>query len=92
MEFLDWRVFDYFLICKRNVPCIYVGITRTKVLTMNAVVMAVTNVTLDYVLIFSNLRGFPAIGIKRGGYSFVVAEGGSILFFVMYTRLTVKQE
>lgn len=27
---------------------LYIGITRTKVLTINAVVMALTNVVLDY--------------------------------------------
>lgn len=28
---------------------LYIGITRTKVLTMNAVVMALVNVLLDYI-------------------------------------------
>ena len=35
---------------------LYIGITRTKVLTMNAVVMALVNVLLDYILIFGILE------------------------------------
>lgn len=91
MEFLDWRVFGFFFsFVNVMYRAFYVGITRTKVLTMNAVVMAVTNVILDYVLIFGHL-GFPAMGIKGAAIASVVAEGGSILFFVIYTRLTVNR-
>lgn len=35
---------------------LYIGITRTKVLTMNAVVMALVNVLLDYILISVSLE------------------------------------
>ena len=31
---------------------LYIGITRTKVLTINAVVMAITNIILDYIFVF----------------------------------------
>lgn len=40
---------------------LYIGITRTKVLTMNAVVMALVNVVLDYALVFGEL-GLPEMG------------------------------
>ena len=91
MEFLEWRVFGFFFsFINVMYRAFYVGITRTKVLTMNAVVMAVTNVILDYVLIFGHL-GFPAMGIKGAAIASVIAEGGSILFFVIYTRLTVNR-
>lgn len=42
---------------------LYIGITRTKVLTMNAIVMALVNVFLDYVLVFGEL-GFPEMGVR----------------------------
>lgn len=67
---------------------LFIGITRTKVLTLNAVVMALTNVLLDYLLIFGK-GGFPEMGIKGAAIASVIAEGVSIVFFLVYTRLTV---
>ena len=43
---------------------LYIGITRTKVLTMNAVVMALVNVLLDYILIFGKF-GLPEFYAQR---------------------------
>ena len=52
-EFLDWRVFGFFFsFVNVMFRALFIGITRTKVLTLNAVVMALTNVLLDYLLIF----------------------------------------
>lgn len=65
----------------------YVSITRTKVLTLNAVVMAAINVFLDWVLIFGKL-GLPALGLEGAAIASVAAEAGSLLFFLIYTRLT----
>ena len=59
---------------------LYIGITRTKVLTINAIVMALTNVVLDYVLIFGKF-GLPEMGIKGAAIASVLAEASSILFF-----------
>lgn len=91
IEFLDWRVFGFFFsFVNVMYRALYVGITRTKVLTLNAVLMAVTNVILDYILIFGHL-GFPAMGIKGAAIASVIAEGVSIVFFVIYTRYTVNK-
>lgn len=73
---------------ERDVPGSFIGITRTKVLTLNAVLMAMTNVLLDYLLIFGH-AGFPKMGIQGAAIASVIAEAVSILFFVVYTRLTV---
>ena len=49
MEFLDWRIYGFFFsFINVMFRALYIGITRTKVLTINAVVMALTNVVLDY--------------------------------------------
>ena len=91
IEFLDWRVFGFFFsFVNVMYRALYVGITRTKVLTLNAVLMAITNVILDYILIFGHL-GFPAMGIKGAAIASVIAEGVSIVFFVIYTRYTVNK-
>lgn len=88
-EFLDWRVFGFFFsFVNVMFRALFIGITRTKVLTLNAVLMAVTNVILDYLLIFGH-GGFPEMGIKGAAIASVIAEAVSIVFFVVYTRLTV---
>ena len=53
---------------------LYIGITKTKVLTMSAVVMAAVNVILDYVLVFGEW-GFPEMGCARGGTGFGDSRG-----------------
>ena len=81
-EFLNWRVFGFFFsFVNVMFRALFIGITRTKVLTLNAVLMAMTNVLLDYLLIF----GFQQTSYVHQMY----AEAVSILFFVVYTRLTV---
>ena len=75
MEFLDWRIYGFFFsFINVMFRALYIGITRTKVLTINAVVMALTNVVLDYALIFGK---------------FGLAEASSILFFLIYTYVTI---
>ena len=46
MEFLDWRIYGFFFsFINVMFRALYIGITRTKVLTINAVVMALKNET-----------------------------------------------
>jgi len=89
MEFLDWRIYGFFFsFINVMFRALYIGITRTKVLTINAVVMALTNVILDYALIFGKF-GLPEMGIKGAAIASVLAEASSILFFLIYTYISV---
>ena len=88
-EFLNWRIYGFFFsFINVMFRAFYIGITRTKVLTINAIVMALTNILLDYLLIFGKL-GCPELGIKGAAIASVIAEASSILFFVVYTYFTV---
>ncbi|WP_455590512.1 MATE family efflux transporter [Bacteroides sp.] len=90
MEFLDWRIYGFFFsFFNVMFRALYIGITRTKVLTINAVVMALTNVILDYALIFGHF-GLPEMGIKGAAIASVIAEAVSTLFFLIYTYITVN--
>jgi len=90
LEFLNWRVFGFFFsFVNVMFRALFIGITRTKVLTLNALVMAITNVILDYLFIFGH-AGFPELGLKGAAIASVIAEACSTLFFLIYTRFTVN--
>lgn len=87
--YLSWRILGLFF-SSFNVMfrAFYIGIARTPVLTINAVVMALVNFVLDYALIFGKL-GFPEMGVKGAGIAAVCSEIASVLFFAIYTYFTV---
>lgn len=88
-EYLEWRVFGIiFAFVNLMFRAFYIGTARTKVLTVNAVVMAGTNVIFDYGLIFGNL-GMPELGIAGAAIASVIAEFASTVFLLVYTRKTV---
>lgn len=66
----------------------FVGITDTKVLTINALIMLFANIFLDYILIFGKL-GLPALGIQGAAIASVISEAISALFFIVYIFLKV---
>lgn len=88
-EFFSWRVWGLlFAFVNVMFRSLYIGITRTGVLTMGAVVMAAVNVFLDYALIFGTC-GFPEMGVKGAALASVMAEGASLAFFLLYTYFRV---
>ncbi len=89
LQYLDWRIFGIFFACINVMfRAFYVGTTNTKILSLNALIMALINVFFDYALIFGNW-GFPAMGIAGAALASVIAEASSVLFFVLYTFFAV---
>lgn len=90
-DFFTWRIWG-FLFAFVNVMfrALYIGITKTKVLTMNAVVMAAVNVFLDYALVFGEC-GFPEMGVRGAALASVMAEASSLLFFLIYTYYKIDR-
>jgi MATE family multidrug resistance protein len=73
-EYLEWRLFGLiFAFVNLMFRAFYIGIARTKILTINAAVMAVVNIIFDYGLIFGNL-GMPEMGIAGAAIASVIAE------------------
>lgn len=91
-DYMDWRIYGLvFAFVNTMFRAFYIGISRTKVLTFNALVMAGVNVVFDYGLIFGNL-GMPEMGMTGAGIASVIAEFSSTVFFVIYTMKTVDLE
>lgn len=91
LEYLHWRNYGFFF----SFLCImfrayYVGITQTKMLTLNSIVMILTNVGLNYCLIFGK-AGFPAMGVAGAAIASSMAEAVSLVFFIIYTAITADK-
>ncbi len=87
LSYVRWRlpgmVFAFITAMYR---AFYVGTTQTKTLTLNSVVMVLSNVIFNYILIFGK-AGLPALGITGAAIGSSLAELVSLIFFVVYTRI-----
>lgn len=85
-EYLQWRIYGFFFsFIALMFRAFYVGTTQTKTLTLNSTVMVLSNVVFNYALIFGNF-GLPAFGIAGAAMGSAMAEGVSMVFFILYTR------
>jgi putative MATE family efflux protein len=92
LEYLDWRIWGlFFATINVMFRAFFVGITRTKILTFNAILMALTNVLFDYALIFGNF-GFPKMGIGGAALASVISEAISVVFFLIYTSCAIDRK
>ena len=64
----------------------YVGTTQTKTLTLNSIVMVLSNILFNWILIFGKF-GCPALGITGAAIGSSLAELVSLIFFIVYTVL-----
>jgi len=60
----------------------FIGITKTRLLTVSALILALSNVWFNYILIFGHW-GFPAMGIAGAAIASAIAEGCSAIFFLI---------
>lgn len=86
VSYLNWRVFGaLFSFTGVIFRAFFLGTTQTKTLTLNSIVMVLSNVVFNYLLIFGKL-GFPALGIAGAAIGSSLAELVSLIFFILYTR------
>ena len=72
--YIDWRVFGFFFaFINVMFRAFYVATTQTRTLTLNSVVMVLSNVVFNYVLIFGKF-GLPALGIAGAAIGSCLAE------------------
>lgn len=87
IEFLSFRRFGFlfgFLVLTFN--SFYIGITRTRVLIASTMIMAITNILLDYMLIFGHW-GMPALGIAGAATATNIAELVTFSFLLIWARI-----
>lgn len=92
-SYIHWRVYGFFFsFAGVMFRAFFVGTTQTKTLTLNSIVMVLSNVVFNYVLIFGKF-GFPALGIVGAAIGSSLSELVSLIFFILYTwkRMDVKK-
>ncbi len=89
-EFMRYRIWGIlFAFANVNFRSFFVAVTKTRSLGYSSAIMAVSNVVLDYCLIFGHF-GFPAMGIAGAAIASVIAEAIATVYFVLYTLFTVN--
>lgn len=84
-EFLRYRLWGlFFAHTNFAFRSFYVGMARTKVITLTTVVMVLVNIVFDYLLIFGNF-GFPELGVSGAALASVLAEVTCSVTFLVYT-------
>ena len=90
--YVNWRIPGLlFAFMTALFRAFYVGTRETKSLTWNSLVLVASNIFLDWVLIFGHL-GAPAMGIKGAALASTIAEGISLLFFVVWSFFTADKK
>ena len=85
IEYLTWRnpglLFAFIISLFR---AFYVGIAQTRILTFCSVAMVLSNIVLNYGLIFGRY-GLPAMGIAGAALASTISEAIALICYIFYT-------
>lgn len=91
IQFMNIRIFGLFFIFPNILMrTFFIATQQTKTLIWNALVMASTNVVLDYGLIFGKL-GLPEMGLEGAALASVISEAVASTFFLGYIYIKVDR-
>jgi len=87
IDFLNYRSFGVFFVSiATSFRALYVGISKTRIITYVTLSMSVFNGVFDYLLIFGH-GPFPVMGIKGAALASSLAEALACLVFIGFTRI-----
>jgi len=82
IEFVRIRSFGLlFSMIALSANSYFLAMGKTYVILVSAAVIAVTNILLDYAMIFGNL-GFSEMGVSGAAYASMLADGAGMLFII----------
>lgn len=92
LDYIKYRQLGIIFVCFNFLyRALYVGISNTKVITYSTIVMAITNIVLDYCLIFGKCN-FPEMGIGGAALASLCAEISAFVFFTLYSYITLRNK
>ena len=84
--FLDYRAFGIFFSgIQITIISFYIGIGRTRVLVYSTLLLALSNIFLDFGLIFGRF-GMPKMGLEGAALASSISEGITVLFLIIHLR------
>jgi len=87
--FLSWRKWGlFFVTISLLFQAFYIGIGKTRIISVANSLAVITNIVLAYGLVFGRL-GMPQMGIAGAALSSVIAELVGCLFYIIYTVIKV---
>lgn len=90
MEYLSYRSWGvFFSYVGVALIALYTGIARPMFILVSTAVLAISNIILNYLLIFGHF-GFPAMGIAGAGLASTLSEILAFTVFVVYMVLDKK--
>lgn len=85
IEYMDYRAYGLvFVFVTALFRAFYVGIAQTKILTYSSIAMVLSNILLNYALIFGKF-GLPEMGIAGAALASAIAEGIAMIFYIIYS-------
>ena len=69
------------------IQAFYMAIGKTWVVLIASLIIALSNIILDYALIFGNFS-FPELGLEGAAWASTIADGLGTLFLVLFTLFT----
>lgn len=91
LDYVRWRIPSlFFAFVTAMFRAFYVGTTQTRTLTLNSIIMVLSNVVFNWILIFgigSSDGGYylEPLGIKGAAIGSTLAELVSLIFFIVHT-------
>lgn len=85
LKYIQIRIFGLFAaFLNINFRAFYIGTANTKIISLTTLLMAIINVTLDYLLIFG-IGSFPQMNIQGAALASVIAEYCALIYFITHT-------